>query len=103
VGRTLVQHFFRSFGRLRGRELDPELLEQATRTMVFERGEPSAVDLLWNITGQPAISLPLNATDDGVPVGVQLIGPPRADGLLLSIAAQLEAAAGWAPRGRPGR
>jgi Asp-tRNA(Asn)/Glu-tRNA(Gln) amidotransferase A subunit family amidase len=34
-------------------------------------------------------------------VGAQLVGPPGADGLLLSLAAQLEAAAGWEPRGRP--
>jgi amidase len=61
----------------------------------------SAFTRLWNVTGQPAISLPLLATDDGVPVGAQLVGPPGADGLLLSLAAQLEAAAGWEPRGRP--
>jgi amidase len=53
---------------------------------------------LWNVTGQPAISLPLSETTDGVPVGVQLIGPPGRDDLLLALAAQLEASAGWAPQ-----
>jgi amidase len=58
----------------------------------------SALVRLWNVTGQPAISLPLHQTDDGVPVGVQLVGPPGREDLLLALAAQLEASAGWAPR-----
>ncbi len=58
----------------------------------------SALVRLWNVTGQPAISLPLHETDDGVPVGVQLVGPPGREDLLLALAAQLEASAGWAPQ-----
>ena len=56
---------------------------------------------IWNVTGQPAISLPLSQTDDGVPVGVQLVGAHGQDHLLLSVAAQLEAAVGWKPAGMP--
>jgi amidase len=58
----------------------------------------SALVRLWNVTGQPAISLPLHETSEGVPVGVQLVGPPGRDDLLLALAAQLEAGAGWVPR-----
>jgi amidase len=58
----------------------------------------SALVRIWNVTGQPAISLPLAETADGVPVGVQLVGPPGRDDLLISVAAQLEAAVGWKPR-----
>ena len=58
----------------------------------------SALVRLWNVTGQPAISLPLHETGDGVPVGVQLVGPPGREDLLLALAAQLEASAGWAPQ-----
>jgi amidase len=58
----------------------------------------SALVRLWNVTGQPAISLPLHETSAGVPVGVQLVGPPGREDLLLALAAQLEGSAGWAPR-----
>ena len=52
----------------------------------------SAFVRLWNVTGQPAITLPLHETPEGVPVGVQLVGPPGRDDLVLGLAAQLEAA-----------
>jgi amidase len=51
-----------------------------------------------NVTGQPAISLPMYLGDDGLPLGVQLIGRPVSEGLLLSLAAQLEAEARWHER-----
>ena len=57
----------------------------------------SALVRIWNVTGQPAISLPLAETADGIPVGVQLVAAPGRDDLLISVAAQLEAAAGWKP------
>jgi amidase len=50
-----------------------------------------------NMTGQPAISLPL-FWDGELPIGVQLIGPPEGDGLLLQLAAQLEEARPWTER-----
>lgn len=46
----------------------------------------------FNITGQPAISLPLHTTDDGLPVGTQLVARYGADRLLLTLAAHLEVA-----------
>ena len=52
----------------------------------------SALLRVWNVTGQPAISLPLHSTTDGIPVGIQLVGAPGRDDLVLSLASQLEAA-----------
>jgi amidase len=54
-----------------------------------------------NISGQPAISVPLSQDDDGLPIGVQLIGRPNSEGLLLAVGAQLEAALPWADRRPP--
>jgi amidase len=51
-----------------------------------------------NLTGQPAMSLPLAWSETGIPIGVQAIGPPAGDALLLSLAAQIEEARPWAER-----
>jgi amidase len=51
-----------------------------------------------NLTGQPAISLPLHWTADGVPIGVSLIGRPAGEGPLIALSAQLEEARPWAAR-----
>lgn len=55
----------------------------------------------FNATGQPAVSLPLHWSADGLPVGVQLVGRFGADDQLLSLAAQLEQAAPWFDRVAP--
>jgi amidase len=52
----------------------------------------------YNMTGQPAVSLPLHWATDGLPIGVQLVGRPVHDTTLLSLAAQLERAQPWAHR-----
>jgi amidase len=51
-----------------------------------------------NVTGQPAISVPLYQGDDGLPTGVQLIGPPAREEVVLGLAAQLEQALPWSDR-----
>ena len=52
----------------------------------------------FNVTGQPAISLPLHVSDDGLPVGVQLVAAYGREDLLIQVAAQMEEAAPWANR-----
>jgi amidase len=51
-----------------------------------------------NVTGLPAISLPLHWTDEGIPVGVQLTGGPWDEATLIRLSAQLELALPWAGR-----
>jgi amidase len=53
---------------------------------------------LWNQTGHPAVSLPLAASDEGLPIGVQLAARHGEEALLLGVAAQLEEARPWAGR-----
>ncbi len=56
---------------------------------------------VWNVTGQPAVSVPLVESPDGLPIGIQLVGRPAGEEILISLAAQLEQARPWAGR-RPG-
>ncbi len=53
---------------------------------------------VWNVTGMPAVSLPLHWTRSGLPVGVMLAAAPGLDHRLLSLAAQVEAASTVAGR-----
>ena len=68
-------------------------IEQLRRNTVF-----TPFTAVANLTGQPAMSLPLHWSEAGVPIGVQVIGPPAGDALLLSLARQIEAARPWADR-----
>ena len=54
----------------------------------------------WNVTGQPALSIPAGLSDDGLPVAVQLVGRPGSEALLLQVAAQLQRVLDW-PARRP--
>ena len=52
----------------------------------------------YNCTGQPAISLPLAMHSSGLPIGVQLVGPPRGERTILELAMELEEALPWKDR-----
>jgi amidase len=69
------------------------VLREFARTGVFTR-----LTAVWNVTGQPAMSVPLFQGEDGLPAAIQLVGPPAGEALLLSVAARLEAERPWADR-----
>jgi amidase len=52
----------------------------------------------YNVTGQPAISLPLHWTPEGLPVGVQLVAAMGSEDVLIRIASQIEQAQPWIDR-----
>jgi Asp-tRNA(Asn)/Glu-tRNA(Gln) amidotransferase A subunit family amidase len=52
----------------------------------------------FNMTGQPAASVPAGWTDDGLPVGLQIVGRRHADGMVLAASAAFEAASPWRDR-----
>jgi amidase len=65
----------------------------------FQRsGALTAFTLPFNVTGQPAISLPLHWTPQGLPVGVQLVAAMGREDLLIRIASQLEQQQPWIDR-----
>ncbi|MFY9587726.1 MAG: amidase family protein, partial [Actinomycetota bacterium] len=55
----------------------------------------------FNATGQPAISLPLAMSSDGLPVGVQLVAAYGREDVLIRVASQIEQAAPWRARRAP--
>jgi amidase len=65
-------------------------IEQLRRNTFF-----TPFTAIANITGLPAMSVPLHRSGSGLPVGVQAIGSPAGDALLLRLAAQLERALPW--------
>jgi amidase len=56
---------------------------------------------IYNASGQPAASLPLHWSADGLPIGVMLVGRPAGEAALLALCAQLESAAPWVDRHPP--
>jgi amidase len=81
-------------GTLDAAAADP--MSTFTRSGIFTPFTP-----VFNATGQPGISIPLYQGEDGLPLGVQLVGQPAGEGALLALATQLEAAQPWAQRRAP--
>jgi amidase len=74
----------------------PEPMATFTRSGLFTPFTP-----VFNASGQPGISLPLYHGEDGLPLGVQIVGRPAGEEALLALAAQLEEASPWADRRAP--
>jgi amidase len=71
----------------------PDPISTFTRSGLFTPFTP-----VFNASGQPGISLPLFHGEDGLPLGVQLVGRPAGEAALLALARQLEEARPWAAR-----
>jgi amidase len=56
---------------------------------------------VWNMTGQPALSIPGPPAGTGLPIGAQLVGPPEGEDILVSLGAQLERELDWPSRRPP--
>jgi amidase len=81
----------------------PPPVEWATWDMAPDVHRAQLVDFpmfAWpfNVTGQPALTVPATVSRDGLPIGVQLVGRHLDEATLLAVAAQLETAAPWSDR-----
>jgi amidase len=86
--------------------LPPQIgaIDSRTAEFSFEKWSDAAYRFapyteLFNVTGQPAISLPLAQSSTGLPIGVQLVAPLGADDRLLALAGWLERELPWEARG----
>jgi amidase len=64
---------------------------RSTGRTYLEAANFVAYDVPWNITGQPAMSVPAGSSRDGLPLSVQLVGRENGEPTLIALAAQLEA------------
>jgi amidase len=74
----------------------PDPMSTFTRSGLFTPFTP-----VFNASGQPGISLPLYQGEDGLPLGVQIVGRPAGEGALLALASQIEMASPWEDRRAP--
>lgn len=116
AGRSVSDETARSFAERLQRKVDawfgdtelwvtPTVALTAPRVGAWRELEPEAQFLAashlgdftggFNVSGHAAANIPSGLTADGLPIGVQIVAPRGHDGMLLAVAAQLEAALPW--------
>jgi amidase len=106
VGRFFLEHDLLvtpTLGRLPAphgtlRYGDPEHTVESWLRSIFDYGPFTAA---FNISGEPAMSLPLAESRSGLPIGIQLVAPYGREDLLIQVAGQLEQALPWSDRRPP--
>jgi len=102
-----VNRFFERWDLL----LTPTICEQPRPVGVLDgvgfvgaslRAQPYiAYCAIWNLLGNPAASIPAGLSSDGLPLAVQLVGPPNGEPAILKLSAQLERELAWPDRRPP--
>lgn len=103
-GAAFAEAFFSSYDLL----LTPTTPTPAVRVGQLDSAGPVRVMLkatrtssytsVWNVLGNPAAAIPSGLSADGLPLSVQLVGPPDGEPLLVQVSAQLERVRPWAHR-----
>lgn len=77
----------------------PELTKEKQQQLVYDMFEPSLAytpfTQLANLTGQPAVSVPLHVTKEGLPLGIQFVAPKGKEDWLFNLAIQMEQSELW--------
>src|SRR5699024_2197650 len=107
ASRTVTEQFGRDFDVLvtPTMAVEPPKVGSIWAGMDEEPGAPlvnatpmAAYTAMFNVTGQPALSLPLHTAESGLLVGVQFAGGTWQESMLIHLGSQIEAAALWAVR-----
>ena len=95
IGELEPSSFEKSLLQIAGRLPVAKALKKTVDEIVFKNLERTPFTQLANLTGQPAITMPLHLSKDGLPCGVQVMARRGAEDLLLQLAGEMEQSNIW--------